>query len=72
MKKTAIYIRVSNIKGQRFDSQLHELNRWIELHKPEAPLFDSIIDGSRSASVRSQIIAEGLRSAGRVISVPND
>ena len=35
MKKTAIYIRVSNIKGQRFDSQLHELNRWIELHKPE-------------------------------------
>jgi hypothetical protein len=35
MKKTAIYIRVSNINGQRFDSQLHELNRWIELHKPE-------------------------------------
>jgi len=35
MKKTAIYLRVSTNNGQRFDSQLHELNRWIELYKPE-------------------------------------
>jgi len=36
MKKTAIYLRVSTENGQRFDSQLDDLNRWIDLHKPEA------------------------------------
>ncbi len=35
MKQTAIYLRVSNINGQKFDSQLDDLNRWIELHKPK-------------------------------------
>lgn len=35
MKKTAIYLRVSNNNGQKFDSQLHELNQWLELHRPE-------------------------------------
>ena len=35
MKQTAIYLRVSNTNGQKFDSQLDDLNRWIELHKPQ-------------------------------------
>ena len=34
MKETAIYCRVSG-NGQRFDSQEHDLKRWIETHKPE-------------------------------------
>lgn len=35
MKQTAIYLRVSNSNGQKFDSQLDDLNRWVELHKPQ-------------------------------------
>jgi len=35
MKQTAIYLRVSNTNGQKFDSQIDDLNRWIEIHKPK-------------------------------------
>lgn len=34
MKETAIYCRISG-NGQKFDSQEHDLKRWIETHKPE-------------------------------------
>ena len=39
MKKTAIYCRVSCTNGQKFDSQLDDLNRWIELKKPDKVLW---------------------------------
>lgn len=35
MKVTAIYLRVSNVNGQKFDSQMDDLKRWVDLHKPE-------------------------------------
>jgi DNA invertase Pin-like site-specific DNA recombinase len=35
MKTTAIYLRVSSTNGQKFDSQLADLKRWVEIKKPE-------------------------------------
>ena len=32
---TAIYLRISNKSGQKFDSQKEELDRWVEVHKPK-------------------------------------
>ena len=34
-KITAIYLRVSNKNGQKFDSQKEELDRWVEVYKPK-------------------------------------
>jgi len=33
-KYTAIYCRVSSVNGQKFDSQVDELTRWVDLHQP--------------------------------------
>jgi len=39
MKITAIYLRVSSTNGQKFDSQRHDLDRWIEKNNPPKVKF---------------------------------
>lgn len=39
MKTTAIYMRVSSVNGQKFDSQAEDLKKWVEINKPERVKF---------------------------------
>ena len=34
MKTTAIYLRVSSANGQKFNSQLEDINHWLENKQP--------------------------------------